>query len=135
MYEYCYSNLGAISAKGLYLTELTRLAIQPQPLKRSNLNITRIKKPAFLFLVKLGVDRRACDKYKMVQCEQSANENNVFKRKLSSNTCSYCSKFILDEATRLIQLHGVLTIMCVTRPPKRYCSKAKSQIVDTDKLE
>ena len=54
---------------------------------------------------------------KMVQCEQSANENNVFKRKCL-NTCGYCSKLILDEAARLIQLHGVLRIMCQRDPPK-----------------
>ena len=80
--------------------------------------------------MKLCVDRRACDKFKML-CDDAYIENNpelkTFLEENCPNTCGYCSKFILDIAARLTQLDGgvlllllfssrkrELTIMCVT---------------------
>ena len=77
-------------------------------METSNLQIT--KKLAVLFLVKLCVDRRACDKYKMLCDDEYIESNSQMKTFLEENcpnSCGYCSKFILDIAARLIQLDGV----------------------------
>ena len=101
---------------------LTKLAISPQRLERSNLKIKKKKLPFFLFLVKLCVDTRACDKYKMLCDDLDIDSNEQMKNFLEEgcpNTCGYCSKFILDIRARLTQMNGSLLLLLLLLFKKR----------------
>ena len=56
-------------------------------------------------------------------CDDEYIESNpqikTFLEENCPNTCGYCSKFILDIAARLIQLHGACLQLCVSGDPKK----------------
>ena len=59
--------------------------------------------------MKLCVDRRVCDKYKMLCDDVYTDGNQEVKNFLDENcpnTCGYCSKFILNITNRLTQMNG-----------------------------